>query len=70
MAQHGKQLKVGAREGPAYHSVKLVLLAKCNSYEVDCNTFFSEPESLLSIESLALSQVWQLFETHSTRIHL
>ncbi len=40
MAQQGKQMRVGASEGSAYHSVKLVLLAKGNKYEVDSNTFF------------------------------
>jgi hypothetical protein len=40
MAQ-GKQMKVGVLEGFAYHSVKLVLLANGNRYEVDSNTYFS-----------------------------
>jgi hypothetical protein len=40
MAQQGKQMRVGAREGFAYHSVKLVLLANGNRYEVDSNTLF------------------------------
>ncbi len=40
MAQQGKQMKVGAREGFAYHSVKLVLLANGNRYEVDYKTIF------------------------------
>jgi hypothetical protein len=40
MAQQGKQMRVGAREGFAYNSVKLVLLANGNRYEVDYNTFF------------------------------
>jgi hypothetical protein len=39
MAQQGKQMRVGAREGFAYHSVNLMLLAKGNSYEVDSKTF-------------------------------
>jgi hypothetical protein len=48
MAQRGKQMKDGARECLAYHSVyntvsTVVLLAKVNSwYEVESNTFFSE----------------------------
>jgi hypothetical protein len=42
MAQQGKQMKVGAREGFAYHSVKLVLLANGNRYEVDYKTIFSK----------------------------
>jgi hypothetical protein len=41
MAQQGKQMRVGAREGFAYHSVELVLTANGNWYEVDSNTFFS-----------------------------
>ncbi len=40
MAQQGKQMRVGAREGFAYHSAKLLLLAYGNRYEVDSNTFF------------------------------
>jgi hypothetical protein len=39
MAQQNKQMRVGAREGFAYQSVKLVLLANVNRYEVDSNTF-------------------------------
>ncbi len=39
MAQQGKQMRVGACEGFAYHSVKLFLLANGNSYEVDSNKF-------------------------------
>jgi hypothetical protein len=35
MAQQGKQMRVGARKGFAYHSVKLVLLANGNMNEVD-----------------------------------
>jgi hypothetical protein len=34
MAEQGKQMRVGAQEDFAYHSVKLVLLANGNSYEV------------------------------------
>jgi hypothetical protein len=40
MAQQGEQMRVGAREGFAYHSVKLVLLANGNRHEVDFNMFF------------------------------
>jgi hypothetical protein len=40
MTQQRKQMRVGAREGFTYHSVKLVLLANCDRYEVDFNTFF------------------------------
>jgi hypothetical protein len=38
MAQQGKQKRVGACEGFANHSVKLILLANGTSYEVDSNT--------------------------------
>jgi hypothetical protein len=31
MAQQGKQIRVGAREGYTYHPVKLVVLANGNS---------------------------------------
>ncbi len=37
MARQGKQMRVGAREGCAYHSVRLVLLVDNNEYEVDFN---------------------------------
>jgi hypothetical protein len=40
MAQQGKQMRVGAREGFAYHSVKLVELANGNRYEIDSNFLF------------------------------
>jgi hypothetical protein len=46
MAQQGKQIKVGARKGFAYHSLKLVLMANDNRYEVDFNTLFSSGKSL------------------------
>jgi hypothetical protein len=39
MAQQGKQTRVGACEGFAYRSVKLVLLANGNKYEVDFYMF-------------------------------
>ncbi len=35
MAQQDKQMRAGVREGFAYHSVILVLLANSNRYEVD-----------------------------------
>ncbi len=40
MAQRAKQMRVGSREGLAYHSVKVVLLANGNKYEIDSNMFF------------------------------
>jgi hypothetical protein len=33
-------MRVDAREGFAYNSLKLVLVAYSNRYEVDSNTFF------------------------------
>jgi hypothetical protein len=46
MAQQGKQTRVGAREGFAYYSLKLVLLATGNRYEVDSKTFFLSGKAL------------------------
>jgi hypothetical protein len=40
MAEQGKQMRVGAREGIAYNSVKLASLANGSKCEVDSNTFF------------------------------
>jgi hypothetical protein len=40
MEQQDKQMRVGAREGFANHSVKLVLLANGNRYEVDSTALF------------------------------
>jgi hypothetical protein len=44
MAQQVKPMRVSARKGFAYHSVKLALMAKCNSYEVDSNAFSQSVE--------------------------
>ncbi len=63
MAQQGKQMRVGARKGLAYHSVKLVLLANGNRCDVDYNTLFLKWQSLLFIWSIALSQL-RPFLTH------
>jgi hypothetical protein len=41
MAQQGKQVRLGASKGFAYNSVKLVLLANYNRYEVDTNKFLN-----------------------------
>jgi hypothetical protein len=46
MAQQGKQMRVGAREGFAYDSVKLVLLANGNRYEVDSDKLFHSGKAL------------------------
>ncbi len=40
MAQHGKQMTVGACKGFSCQSTQLVLLANGNMYDVDSNTFF------------------------------
>jgi hypothetical protein len=52
MAQQGKQMRVGAREGFAYNSVELVLLANGNRYEVDSNTVFLSGEALYPLKVL------------------
>jgi hypothetical protein len=52
MAQQGKQMRVGARKPFVYNSVKLVLLANGNRYEVDSKTFF-----FLSVKALFPVQV-------------
>ncbi len=40
MTQQGKEMRGGAHEDFAYHSVKLVLLANGNSrYQIDSKTF-------------------------------
>jgi hypothetical protein len=46
MAQ-GKRMRLGAREGFAYHPVKLDLLAIGSTYVVDSNTF-----SICKLQSL------------------
>ncbi len=40
-------MRFGAREGFAYHSVKLVLLVNRIRYEVDSNTFFFQSGKVL-----------------------
>ncbi len=51
-------MRVGACEGFAYHSVKLVVLANGNSYEVDSNTFFLTGKALYQAKVyLSLSQL-------------
>ncbi len=46
MAQQGKHIRVGAREGFVYHSVKLILLANIDRYEVNSNRFFLSGNAL------------------------
>ncbi len=58
-------MSVGAREGLAYHSVKLVLLANVNTYEVDSNRFFfRRGKALYPLKVLPCSNS-ELFVTHS-----
>jgi hypothetical protein len=64
MAQQGKQLRVGAREGFAYHSVKLVLLANGNRYEVDSNTFSLRGKALYLFKVMSALNS-DLFHMHS-----
>jgi hypothetical protein len=49
MVQPGKQMRVVAREGFSYHSVKLVLLAKDDRYEVDSNACFLSGKALYQL---------------------
>ncbi len=49
MARQGKQMRVGAREGLAYHSVKL---ANGNRYEVDFTTIFRSGKALYPFNAL------------------
>jgi hypothetical protein len=52
LAQQGKQMRLGARKGFAYLSVKLVLLANNNSYEIDSNTFYPSGKAICPFEVL------------------
>ncbi len=63
MAQQGKQMRVGAREGFAYHSLELVLLANVNEYEVDSNAFFLGGKALYPFTVLPCHNI-DLFFTH------
>ncbi len=74
MAQQGKQMRVGARKGFAYHSVKLkgfayhsvklVLLANGNMNEVDSIHFLYIVKPFIHLR-YALPQLWPFFDTHS-----
>jgi hypothetical protein len=66
MEQQGKQKRVGACEDFAHHSVKLVLLANGNRYEVDSNTVFPSGKTLYPFEKLSCDQVPTLIslDTH------
>jgi hypothetical protein len=65
MAQQGKQMRVGAREGFAYHSVKVVLLANDNRYEVDSVTFLLSGKALHPFNTVYCpAQTLNFFDTH------
>jgi hypothetical protein len=66
MAQQGKQMRVGAREGFAYHSLELVLLANVNEYEVDSNAFFLGGKALYPFTVLPCHNIDLFF----TRLYL
>jgi hypothetical protein len=57
MAQQGKKMRVGAREGLAYNEYKMVLLANGDRYEVDSSTFSLSGKALYPFEKNALLQV-------------
>jgi hypothetical protein len=63
MAQHGKQMRVGAREGFPYNSVKLVLVANSKRYEIDSNTLFLSGKALYPFKVLSCP-ISELFDTH------
>ncbi len=50
MAQQIKQMRVGACDGFAYHSIKLVLLANGNRCEVDHNTLVQVVKSCIYLK--------------------
>ncbi len=65
MTKQGKQMRVGARKGFVYQSVKLVLLANGDRYEVDSNTLFlSAGEALHPYKALPRPNCHR-FNTHS-----
>jgi hypothetical protein len=63
MGQQGKQMRVGAREGFARHSVKLVLLANVNRYEVDSSTFFQVVKPSIHLKFCPVS-ILTFFDAH------
>jgi hypothetical protein len=67
MAQQGKQMRGGIREGFAYNSVRMVLLANGNMFEVDYNTFFLSGEEFDVIIPFRIRPCPTLtfFDTHS-----
>jgi hypothetical protein len=58
-------MRVGACEGFAYNSVKLVLLANVNRYEVDSSSFFLSDKALVLFKILPRPQSdFPFFYTH------
>jgi hypothetical protein len=57
-------MRVGAREGFALYSVKLVLLANGNRYEVDSNMFFLSDEASYPCKILPCPKSDFLWHTH------
>jgi hypothetical protein len=53
-------MRVGARKGFSYHSVKLVLMPNGNRYEVDSNTFFKvvKPSNPVKIVTCSKSDLF------------
>jgi hypothetical protein len=50
MAQQGKKMRVGANEGFAYHSVKLVSLANCNRLRLIPILYFKVVKPFIHLE--------------------
>jgi hypothetical protein len=63
MLQQGKQGRVGARKGFQCNSVKVVLVANSNRYEVDSNTFFLSCKALYPLKILPCPNL-TFFFTH------
>jgi hypothetical protein len=63
MENQGKQVKVGARGGFPYNSLKLVQLAYCDEFNLDSNTFFLSGKALYPITILPCPNS-DLFLTH------
>jgi hypothetical protein len=69
MAQQGKQMRVGACEGFAYHSLKVVLLANGNRYMRLIPILFFSGKALYPFEVLPYTNselaFFFFFYTHS-----
>jgi hypothetical protein len=55
MAQRGEQMRVGAHKGFAQNSLKVILLANDNRYEVDTSKCFSSGKALYSFKVMPSS---------------